>query len=271
MSHIELLQGLARQVMVIVQERGGTSDMNKEVGMGADGTPTKGLDLLAEGEVLRLMQEKNMPFNLLSEEAGFVDRGHSETLVLDPIDGTHNATTGIPFYCVSLAIGKSHLSDVTQGLVKDLVRGDEYWAERGEGAFHDGQPISVGEYREEAIFSIPLNYMTPDANYTAARLPRRARHLGSAALEMCMLSEGVMDIYYNQSMKGGSLRIVDIAASSLILREAGGEVFGDDFEPLDMEFDARARKNVLAVRNLKYMEMVRDAVMSEDESGIRGR
>ncbi len=256
-----LLHDIAECVQILLSEHMGTESIGDEVGIGADGTPTCKIDLIAETEVLEIIEERDAALNVLSEEAGFVDRGFDETLVLDPIDGTYNATTGIPIYCISMAVGRARLSDIRCGLVKDLVHGDTYWAEKENGAFLNGVQISVGEFEDKkTVFSVPLSRLAPESSYIAAHLPKRVRILGSAALEMCMLARGVMDVYYNQSRHRGSLRIVDIAAASLILREAGGEVFDDKFEILDMEFDVKLRKNVLAVRNLKYMDMIRDAV-----------
>jgi fructose-1,6-bisphosphatase/inositol monophosphatase family enzyme len=53
------------------------------------------------------------------------------------------------------------------------------------------------------------------------------------------------------------MRVVDIAASTLILREAGGEVFNDTYDILDMNFELKARTNVIAVGDLKALEYLK--------------
>ena len=71
------------------------------VGRGAYGTPTQAIDRVAEAAILRRLESEGADLNVLSEEAGFVDRGGSRTLIVDPVDGTYNALRGIPFYATS--------------------------------------------------------------------------------------------------------------------------------------------------------------------------
>ena len=94
--------------------RANTSEFYKlgtSVGIGADGTPTKYIDKIAEDVAINFIKKSKIKVNILSEEAGFIDLGGEYTFVLDPIDGTRNAYRGIPFYSVSLAVGKSKISD----------------------------------------------------------------------------------------------------------------------------------------------------------------
>src|SRR3989304_2469099 len=113
----ELLHELADEVSKAVGTFEG--DAGAIMGMGAYGTPTQAIDRVAEEAVLRYLAYNDSDLNVLSEEAGFVDRGGSWTLVLDPIDGTYNAVRGVPFYATSLAGGDDRLSTVTHGLVRD--------------------------------------------------------------------------------------------------------------------------------------------------------
>ncbi len=255
-NYLPHLFKLADAVSAAVRSCEDHSYLGEYTGMGADGTPTKRIDAVAEGCVLELLDKLNLPLNVLSEEAGFVDRGHEETLVLDPIDGTYNALHGIPFYSVSLAVGEKCLSDIHTALVRDLVHGSTYWAERGKGAYLDGKQIATLQTeREDTLFSVMLSRRASSQSFKIGALPKRTRNLGSAALEMCMVADGTFEVYYN-AIPGGSLRITDIAAASLILREAGGEVFNDRYEILEMVFDVRERKNVIAMGNRRYAEIL---------------
>ena len=116
-------------------------DRGLELYTGADGTPTSNIDKVAEDTILACVEEMDLPLNILSEEAGLVDRGQTRTLVIDPIDGTHNSMLGIPLYSVSLAVGTSSLSDVEVGVVRDLVSDDLFVAERDKGAELNDRPI----------------------------------------------------------------------------------------------------------------------------------
>src|SRR6266852_6333220 len=113
------------------------------VGRGADGAPSARIDRVAEQTVLRVLDYEGASLNVLSEEAGYIDRGGKATLVLDPIDGTHNALRGVPAYSVSMAIGHERLSDIQEALVRDLVSGATYYAAKGHGAKLNGRSIHV--------------------------------------------------------------------------------------------------------------------------------
>ena len=72
-------------------------DPGAKVGLGYSGAPTSRLDRVAEDAILRQLEYDGADLNVLSEEAGFVDRGGSRTLIVDPVDGTYNAVRGIPW------------------------------------------------------------------------------------------------------------------------------------------------------------------------------
>ena len=68
------------------------------------------------------------------------------------------------------------------------------------------------------------------------------------AVGVCLVAQGCVDVFYmNSLVRAKSIRVIDIAASQLILREAGGEMFGLDGELLDMPLDLDARENFLAI------------------------
>ena len=92
-------------------------NLGRNIGIGADGTPTEYIDKIAEDIAIRYIEKSRIPVNLLSEEAGYIDRDGEYTFVLDPIDGTRNAIRGIPFYSTSLAIGRDTLDSVEYGIV----------------------------------------------------------------------------------------------------------------------------------------------------------
>src|SRR2546429_2547713 len=175
-------------------------DPSEVLGRGADGAPSTRIDRVAEETVLRVLDYEGAALNVLSEEAGYVDRGGKATLVLDPIDGTHNALRGVPAYSVSMAIGHERLSDIQEGLVRDLVSGATYYAAKGQGAKLNGRPIRVHTYDlKDILFSA---YLGTNADRDAARiagLARRGRNLGAASLDLCLVARGAADLYYMHS------------------------------------------------------------------------
>ena len=205
--------------------------------MGADGTPTKHVDDLAEQAILKILEETK-GIDLLSEEVGFVDRGGDRVLVVDPIDGTTNASRGIPFYCVSLAVGRKTLADVEAGIVVNLCTGDRFEAVRGKGATLNDRPIRTRKPTASAVFA--TSGMLPE-DAPAARGVLRS--FGASALEMCLVGQGALDGYHYPKP---ILRIIDIAASTLIVREAGGVVLARDGSELELPLSLEPRFGLTA-------------------------
>ena len=223
----------------------------KPIGIGADGSPTSYIDKVAEDVALKILGKSEIKVNLLSEEKGFVDFGGKYVFVLDPVDGTRNAYRGIPFYAVSLAIGTSKISDIEYGIVKNIPTGDTFTAQKHQGAFLNNGPIRVCEMPSADILSsisLGKNYYTSRAGSLSKK--GYVRSLGSASLEMCLVAIGALDYYF---VGKDIIRVVDIAASTLIAREAGGfvkTVTGDD---LDMEFNLTERTSVLTACSEKLI------------------
>ncbi len=205
------------------------------VAMGADGTPTEQLDRAAEAQILEFLESERLPWNVLSEEAGVVDRGGDLTLVVDPVDGTHNALRGLPFYTISVALGRTTLRSIEAGVVHDLANGSTWWARRGQGAFRDGRAISTRRWdaRSELFFVNLGRHSTTSALRWAER-GRRIRSLGCASLEMALVAQGGGDAYlFENDAPTRNLRVTDIAAGYRILVEAGGGVSDAGGTPVD--------------------------------------
>ncbi len=252
----DLLIRLADRVQKAVTEfQGG---FGENVGTGAYGAPTSAVDKVAEDAVLKEIERADVRLNILSEEIGYVDRGGDLTLVLDPVDGTHNAMRGLPVYSTSLAVGRESMDGTVHGLVRDLVSGKTYYASKGEGAFLDDKPIKVRVFNpKDVLFTIYMCKNSHEDAFKIARNVRRVRNLGAASLDMCIVASGAADAYYMNSIaKNAELRVVDIAASALILREAGGEVVNLQRKRLDMPYDAKTRTNLIAYGDKKTLELI---------------
>ena len=248
-------------------------DLGEEICMGADGTPTSQIDKIAENTVLMFIESNKVPLNVLSEEIGFVDNGAKDTLILDPIDGTRNAVLGIPYYTVSLAVTGSDLNGVHTALLRNLVTGDEYRAEKGRGATYNGKRIHVkkGYDPKDLTLNIYLGRSSDPYAYSVAKRVKASRSMGCASLDMAMIALGRADGFLMQSENyTHSIRIVDIAASALILREAGGEIYNLDGTVFNMPLDLGYRANFLAVSVKEVFEYVMNGESSRD-SRVRNR
>ena len=249
MITIEVLSSIADAVQEEIRKIPDSGCKGDEICIGADGTPTARIDKVAENAVLMYLERNGISLNVLSEEIGFIDRGGDETLVLDPIDGSANAIAGIPYYTVSLAVGKDSVSGLRLGYIRNLATGDAYYAEKGKGAFKNGRPIHVREpnFRELFIMNYIGKHAHPDA-FLMSRKVSSSRWMGCSSLETVVVAEGAADAFcMNSENYVHSERVVDIAAAVLILREAGGEMYDLEGNVLDMPFDLEHRANTMAV------------------------
>ena len=184
------------------------------IGTGGDGTPTYFLDEYVERPVLDVFERHNV--NVLSEEIGWIDRGSSETIVVDPLDGTANAAAGVPLACFSAARVVDGFA--VEGLAVWLD-GDRYWWSTSDSPIHNTttRRTSLGG---AAVSMLRPRSETFDAWTRVAKRIDRVRVLGSSVLEGCLVADGAIDAFCDP---GGDIhRIVDLAALDIIIRAAGG-------------------------------------------------
>lgn len=234
---IETLREVAAGVRKVVQPIKGAKEAREIIKMGADGTPTVKLDDVAEMAAFDVLRGIDIPLVVLSEESGLVRMGDDPEYicVLDPVDGTHNAVRGIPFYSISIAIApysdNATTKDIEFGLVMNLETGDVFEAQKGRGARFNGEKIKVEDKRlNESTFCI---YMRNDIGKLndLLREVKRIRNMGSVALELSHVAKGD---YHGLVDLRNLLKVTDIAAGTLILEEAGG-IFTPDSSMMDLE------------------------------------
>lgn len=256
MSDLDNLRKLAERaskvIIETIEEYGEGSA--REVKMGAYGSPSSLVDVKAEDSIIEMVKEEDMPYNIFTEEAGYIDRGYERTIIVDPLDGSYNAEHGIPYFAVSIALGKSGLNDIEYGIVRNVPTGDEYHAIRGKGAYKNGRRIKVKGDRN--LYAIYLGRKASEKSFDLAKNVRRVRTLGSASLEMCLVAEGIADLFVYLFKEKGVLRIVDIAASYLIVKEAGGIVVDENLKPLNMGLSTEERKNVIAAAKSENLNIL---------------
>ncbi len=235
----------------------GTPESGQELYTGADGTPTKKIDEIAENAAIDVLKADGRKILLISEECGekviFGDLRSPDvrksdvdfTVVLDPLDGTFNVVAGIPFYSVSIAIGRSDLSDISLGFIENLHSGDVYYAEAGKGAYCNKKRIGVSGVSEMQKLSVTAYAYRTDSTKVVdlGRIVRRIRVLGCSSLELCYVASGVLDAFVDFRRY---LRITDIAAGKLIVEESGGMVTTTTGMPLTGELSIESRVSMLA-------------------------
>jgi myo-inositol-1(or 4)-monophosphatase len=213
-----------------VRDLVGTPSGWESVGMGADGTPTRRLDRVAEDCILESLSAEKPYKTLISEEVGRWEIGGERgTIFLDPIDGTYNAAHGIPFYALSIALAEEGV--VMKGYVRDLAHGDTFTASRHGGAFLNGKPIRVSSISvlQESTLSVYGKKFDPGQVLHLGQKIRRWRLLGASALELAYVGSGRIDGFIDLRR---TLRVTDAAAGMLICGEAGGFVSDLEGRPL---------------------------------------
>jgi len=177
-----------------------------------DLTPVTEADRAVEAELRRLLADARPNDAILGEEKGMTGAG-PRRWILDPIDGTRNYARGIPVWATLVALEESGV--VRLGVVSAPALGRRWWAERGRGAFADGDPIGVSAVAtvEEAVLGVSFENELPD-------LARRAWHvrgLGDFWAHM-LVAEGAVD----GAVDAAGVSEWDLAAVQVIVEEAGG-------------------------------------------------
>lgn len=159
--------------------------------------------------------------------------------VIDPLDGTTNSLMGIPHFAVSVAL--VHQGDILVGVVHEVNSNEQFYASKGGGAFLNDSPITVSLRKEFSDILIATGF--PYRNdYDTTKLfeylkvwlmkTRGIRRMGSAALDLAYVACGRFGAYY-ESM----LNPWDVAAGTLIVREAGGIV--SDYSGNEQPYDGK--------------------------------
>ena len=196
------------------------------------------VDLECERLCRAILAERFPDHDILAEEGSRDARQPSTSKyrwVFDPLDGTTNYAHGLPIFCSSLALEIDGRTEV--GAVYDPTRAELFTAERGAGAFLNGQRLHVSAAADviDALlvtgFPYDVHKQTADLVTMFAAFLGRARavrRLGSAALDLCYVGAGRFDGYWEQHLWPW-----DVAAGALVVTEAGGAVTGMDGSAFD--------------------------------------
>src|SRR3954447_1373656 len=168
-------------------------------------------------------------YGFIGEEGGMREgQDKSHTWIVDPLDGTTNFLHGIPQFAIS--IGLQREGTVIAGLIYNPANEELYIAERGKGAFLNDQRLRVAGRRQlnECVIACGLPHIGRGDHELSRRemtelQPRGGglRRLRSAALHLGFIAAGRFDGYWERNLSPW-----DLAAGTIIVREAGGIVSG---------------------------------------------
>ncbi len=194
-------------------------------------------DRESEGVIKEILFNRFPTHQILGEETGLSGAEATENALwmIDPLDGTTNYVHRVPFFCIS--IGLEVNGELLMGLVDAPLLGTRYHAVRGEGAFLNGKPISSSKRSQfrEGLFATGFSSSDHTLDHQmelvshVIRHARGIRRLGAAALDLCLVAEGIFDGFWERNLQPW-----DTAAGVLIAREAGAlatDFQGRNFEP----------------------------------------
>ncbi|HVP96171.1 bifunctional fructose-bisphosphatase/inositol-phosphate phosphatase [Methanoregula sp.] len=222
--------------------------------MGADRTPTERIDQVAEDCIIGYIRDHGLCSKVISEEAGKVPiDGGKGTIFLDPVDGTYNAVTGIPFYALSLAWAQDGI--IRKAFVQDLATGETFTAVKGKFAHCNGKSIHVSSTArlDKCAMSIYGRKFDPTRMMQLGHKIRRWRLLGASALELCYVGAGRIDGFVDLR---GTLRVTDAAAGMLICTEAGGSVSDINGDPLEFPEEVTVGRCIVATNSVLHHKVV---------------
>ncbi|HET9718992.1 MAG TPA: inositol monophosphatase family protein [Solirubrobacteraceae bacterium] len=254
----------SRRLAEMLGSTSGIAERARETGSrGSGGDRTLVIDETAESIVLEelgRLHEEGHRFSAISEERGEIDFGDPSVLVvIDPIDGSLNAKRGLPHHAVSIAVAAGQtMADVEFGYVFDFGPREEWWAQRGEGAWLNGERLDpeLEERRGRDGRLEVLGIESADPRWVKASIDElgtvayRLRALGAIAPALCQVAASRLDGLVSLH----NCRAVDAAAGQLIVREAGGVIsFPRCSAPLAAPLDTEPRSPVVAARSLETL------------------
>jgi myo-inositol-1(or 4)-monophosphatase len=220
-------------------------------------------DVASEELIVGAIRDRFPGDTILSEEGrGDLQEMAAEVRCLwlvDPLDGTVNYAHRYPVWGVSMALADR--GEVILGVSHDPLRGETFWAERGQGAWLDGARIHVSSASELQSALVATGFAYRRASLTAegkgggepagcgnnlpefgAVMPRvqGVRRAGAAVLDLARLAAGQLDAYWEMHLEPW-----DWAAGSLLVEEAGGRVTDLRGGPWSLSSRAMAASNGL--------------------------
>jgi myo-inositol-1(or 4)-monophosphatase len=204
------------------------------------------IDLAADAPAVAHLTSAGL--GVLSEESGVHHGDRDVVVVIDPVDGSTNASRGIPWFATSLAAIDA--DGVRASLVVNQATGERFEAVRGRGARRNGIPIHV-EPRTELSGSLLVLCDLPTTRGPWAQ----ARVMGAAALDICSVACGRFDGYLDNT--AGIHGPWDYLGAMLVLTEAGGRI--EDFDGRDLvHLEHAAKRAPIAATTPELLEQLRD-------------
>ncbi len=223
-------------------------------------------------ETVRVELAKARPdYGFLGEEGGAREGSDkSHRWIVDPLDGTTNFLHGIPHFAVSIALERD--GAIVAGVVYNPANDELFVAERGKGAYLNDRRIRVAGRQKlaDAVVACGMPHFGRGGDLALARAEIAAaqanfaglRRYGAATLDLAWVACGRLDCYWERALSPW-----DVAAGSLLVREAGGFV-----SDCDGKGDYLKSGDIVAGNDFMHRELLRllkEAASEAGKSAIR--
>lgn len=230
MKYLRVVSEALREARKAVTPLFGQEQAARGLGIGAFGDRTYAIDRAAEESILKVLRKRIPDACVVTEETGMIgDQSGEVTVLVDPIDGSTNATRSVPLFSTAIVIAEgSRFQDVVAAGVMDLVHNEEFLGSKGGLATVNGSNMTPTSNRDLGSAYISMNPKAFSAG-TKGRLSlqrllaktRYPRSLGSAALETAYVAAGRIDAFIDPT---STLRLFDCIPSIYLTLKAGGFV-----------------------------------------------
>lgn len=182
------------------------------------------VDVKAEQAIIKTILKAYPEHGIIAEESGTHNLEAESVWIIDPLDGTTNFLHGFPFYSVSIA--HKVKNRIEHAVVYDPIRHECFSASRGRGAQLNDRRIRVSKQTQMSGALLGTGFPTRSPTLAQRYFPTfeamfgkcaGMRRTGSAALDLAYVACGRLDGFWEFG-----LRPWDIAAASLLIKEAGG-------------------------------------------------
>ena len=185
-------------------------------------------DKQAEETIVEELRHARPDWGLLLEEGGTIEGDPAKPRwIVDPLDGTTNFLHGIPHFAISIAV-QDPVNGITHGMVYQPLTDEGFWAEKGRGAWVQGNRLRVSSRRDlaDCVIATGIPFLGHGDFIEWNRIfgavaPEVAgiRRFGSAALDLAWVAAGRFDAFWESGLKPW-----DVAAGYLLVKEAGGYI-----------------------------------------------
>jgi myo-inositol-1(or 4)-monophosphatase len=228
-------------------------------------------DRESEAAIIESIKARCPTDAFLGEESGASESASERTWIIDPLDGTSNYLQHFPIWSISIALRRGN--EVIAGVIYEPLRDLFFTAEKGAGAFRNGERMRVSEQAGVDGSFLATGFPFRAQSYVSSyvkifedviRVAKGVRRAGSAALDLAYTAAGVFDGFFEMHLAKW-----DVAAGSLLVTEAGGVI--TDFSGGDRWF---ARGNIVGATpgvHGNLIEMIKRHVSEDELNHAKGK